>query len=249
MRSIGGRMQAGQTTVDLEVIGFYRKVSNLIVDTDDGTGSGNTITANSTNAVRVHGLSLVGSASLTSAVAATLGYTYTTSEQGNSAGGRLQLTAGPALESRELHRSICIPPATPVGGTLSVFWVGEIFDNVSSFGRVPSGNYAVVDLAGRYFLDCTAATSHQPATGESLQRDVCDRARPGFPRHRWHAVSHEHAGRAAHAPRLVHVSVLASGFAGIRRLRAVRSSRSPRFAARPGGRRSTDICLGSTRVE
>jgi hypothetical protein len=80
-------VQHGATTVDLEFIGFYRKVSDLIVDTDDGTGSGNSITANSTNAVRVHGFSLVGSASLTSAVATTLGYTYTTSESGNTLAG------------------------------------------------------------------------------------------------------------------------------------------------------------------
>jgi len=138
--------------VDLEFIGFYRKVSNLIVDTDDGTGSGNTITANSTNAVRVHGFSVVGSASMTSAVAASLGYTYTTSEQGNQlAGGYSSL---PGLPSNRVNSSVDVHPArTPVGATLSVFWVGEIFDNASGFGRVPSGKYTVVDLAGRYFLD------------------------------------------------------------------------------------------------
>src|SRR4029453_912093 len=82
--SFGGRIQRGETTVDLEVIGFYRKVSDLIIDVDDGTGSGNTITDNSTNAVRVHGFSLVGSASLTSAIATTLGYTYPPPDQGKT---------------------------------------------------------------------------------------------------------------------------------------------------------------------
>jgi hypothetical protein len=37
--SFGGRMERGPTTIDLELIGFYRKVSNLIVDTDDGRRS------------------------------------------------------------------------------------------------------------------------------------------------------------------------------------------------------------------
>ena len=37
--------------------------------------------------VRVHGFGSVGSASLTSAVATTLGYTCTTSEQGNTLAG------------------------------------------------------------------------------------------------------------------------------------------------------------------
>jgi vitamin B12 transporter len=150
--SFGGRIQRGETTVDLEFIGFYRKVSDLIVDTDDGTGSGNTITANSTDAVRVHGFALVGSASLTSAVAATLGYTYTTSEQGNTlAGGYNSL---PGLPSNRVNWSVDFHPARkPYGGTMTFFWVGEIFNNVSGFGSVPAGNYAVVDLAGRYFLD------------------------------------------------------------------------------------------------
>jgi vitamin B12 transporter len=150
--SIGERLQRGGTTVDLEFIGFYRNVSNLIVDTDDGTGSGNTITANSSNAVRVHGVSLVGSASLTSALAASLGYTYTTSEQGNTlAGGYSSL---PGLPSNCVNASADLHPGRkPFGGTLTVFWVGDIFDNVSGFGRVPSGNYTVVDLSGRYFLD------------------------------------------------------------------------------------------------
>jgi vitamin B12 transporter len=150
--SFGGRIQRGETTVDLEVIGFHRKVSDLIIDVDDGSGSGNTITANSTNAVRVNGFSLVGSASLTSAIAATLGYTYTTSEQGNTlAGGYSSL---PGLPSNRVNWSVDLHPARkPYGATLTFFWVGDIFNNVSGFGSVPAGNYAVVDLAGRYFLD------------------------------------------------------------------------------------------------
>jgi vitamin B12 transporter len=127
-------------------------VSDLIVDTDDGTGSGNTITANSANAVRVHGFGVVGSASLTSAVATSLGYTYTTSEQGNTLAGGY--SALPGLPSNRVNWSVDLHPRrSPFGGTLTFFWVGEIFDNVSGFGSVPSGEYAVVDLAGRYFLD------------------------------------------------------------------------------------------------
>ena len=150
--SFGGRIQRGETTIDLEFIGFYRKVSDLIIDTDDGTGSGNTITANSTDAVRVHGFGFVGSASLTSAVATTLGYTYTTSEQGNTlAGGYSSL---PGLPSNRVNWSLDLHPSRKrYGATLTFFWVGEIFDNVSGFGSVASGDYAVVDLAGRYFLD------------------------------------------------------------------------------------------------
>ena len=150
--SLGGRLQRGTTALDLELVGFYRRISHLIVDTDDGTGSGNTVTANSDEAVKVHGVSLLGSASLTPAVAVTLGYTYTTSEQGNTlAGGYSSL---PGLPSNRVNASVDLHPAgRRVGASMTLFHVGDIFDNVSSFGKVPSGNYTVVDLAGRYFLD------------------------------------------------------------------------------------------------
>jgi vitamin B12 transporter len=150
--SFGGRLQPGAATVDLEVVAFYRQISNLIVDTDDGTGSGNTITANSDDTVRVHGFSLLGSASLNPALTALVGYTYTTSEQGNTlAGGYSSL---PGLPSNRVNASADFHPVRkPFGGSLTVFWVGEIIDNVSGFGKVPSGNYTATDLAGRYFLD------------------------------------------------------------------------------------------------
>jgi vitamin B12 transporter len=150
--SIGGRMASGATTVDVEVVGFYRKVTDLIVDVDDGSGSGNTITANTQNAVRVHGFSLVGSASLTGSVATSLGYTYTTSKQGNQLAGGY--SALPGLPSNRVNASIDIhPSAVPAGATVTALWVGEIFDNVSGFGQVPSGEYTVIDVAGRYFFD------------------------------------------------------------------------------------------------
>ena len=150
--SFGSRIQSGETTIDLEFIGFYRKVEDLIVDTDHPDGSGNTITANSTNAVRVHGFEFVGSASLTSAVAATLGYTYTTSEQGNTlAGGYSSL---PGLPSNRVNWAVDLHPTRKrYGATVAFFWVGDIFNNVAGFGSVPAGNYTVVDLSGRYFLD------------------------------------------------------------------------------------------------
>src|SRR6185503_11643030 len=78
--SIGGRLQAGATTLNLEAIGFYRRVTDLIVDVDDGSGE-TTITANRPDVVRVRGLSLVASAIAARSVAATLGYTYTRSQE------------------------------------------------------------------------------------------------------------------------------------------------------------------------
>ncbi|MGB7220014.1 MAG: TonB-dependent receptor [Vicinamibacterales bacterium] len=150
--SVGTRVQGGETIVDLEVITFYREVKDLILDVDDGTGSGNTVTANTTDAVRVKGVSFVGSASLTPAVSGSLGYTYTTSELGNQIAGGY--SAIPGLPSNQVESSVDLHPAmVPFGATLAVNWVGETFDTVSGFGNVPSGKYAVVNLGTRVFLD------------------------------------------------------------------------------------------------
>ncbi len=55
----------------------------------------------------------------------------------------------------ELLLSIMDRPAYRFGGT-TVFAdnrVGDMFDTVSGFGNVPSGDYIVVDLSGRVFVD------------------------------------------------------------------------------------------------
>ncbi len=150
--SIGGRIARGDASVDVAVTAFHREISDLIVDTDDGTDTGNTVTANSADTVRVNGFSVTGAASLNSAITTSFGYTYTTSEQGNTlAGGYSSL---PGLPSNRVNATADLHPARkPFGASVTVFWVGDIFDNVSTFGKVPSGNYTVVDVAARYFLD------------------------------------------------------------------------------------------------
>ena len=199
--SFGGRIQRGETTVDLEFIGFYRKMSDLIIDVDDGTGSGNTITDNSTNAVRVHGFELVGSASLTSAVATTLGYTYTTSEQGQHPGGRLQFVAGSAFESRER-----------VGGSASRAQAVRRHAHVllgrrhfqQRLGVRPGPGWQLRrGRSGRPLLPrrATAASVQRPAR-EPVRCGLRDGKRTGFPRRRRRAVSHEaYRGSAAHPSR------------------------------------------------
>jgi vitamin B12 transporter len=41
----------------------------------------------------------------------------------------------------------------PFGVGLTVNGVGEMFDVVNGFGDVPSGDYVIVDLTGRVYLD------------------------------------------------------------------------------------------------
>ncbi len=147
--SLARRIIAGQTVFTVEATGFYRRVTNLIVDVDDGSGE-TTITANSPEQVRVKGVSLAGTGQLTAAVSGSLSYTYAKSERNDLAGGYAAIVGIPANQVQatvDLH-----PTRLPVGLTLTVNAVGELNDNVSGFGLVPSGDYVITDLSGRVFF-------------------------------------------------------------------------------------------------
>jgi vitamin B12 transporter len=148
--SIGGRVPAGETSINLEAIAFFRRVSDLIVDEDDGSGE-TTITANSENKVKVYGVSFIGSSALTSGFSASLGYTYNKSQENELAGGYNAILG---LPSNQFEAAFDLHPATkPFGVGLTVNTIGEISNSVSGIGTVPSGDYTLVDLSGRYFFD------------------------------------------------------------------------------------------------
>ena len=149
--SIGTLVYAGDTTVNIEAIGFYRNVTDLIVEIDDGSGE-TTITANQPAEVKVRGFSLVGSATLTRALSGSVGYTYTNSERRQDVAGGY--SALPGIPDHQFQTSFDVhPDGVPVGATLTVNRVGSMFDTVSGFGSVPSGEYTIVDLSGRVFVD------------------------------------------------------------------------------------------------
>lgn len=149
--SLAQRLTMGDTVVTLEATGFYRRVTNLIVDVDDGSGE-TTVTANRPDRLQVRGVTLVGSGALSAAVSGSLSYTYTKSERRNDLAGGYQALTG--IPANQVQATLDLHPArVPAGLTLTVNAVGALDDNVSGFGRVASGDYTVVDLAGRLFLD------------------------------------------------------------------------------------------------
>jgi outer membrane receptor protein involved in Fe transport len=149
--SLGHRFLAGATAVTLEAIGFYRRVTDLIVDVDDGSGE-TTITANRPDRVRVRGVTLVGSVAVSSSVSGSLGYTYTKSQRTNELAGGYDALAG--IPENQVNAFVDIhPTGLPFGVTVTANGVGEMFNTVSGFGGVPSGEYAVVDLSGRVYFD------------------------------------------------------------------------------------------------
>jgi vitamin B12 transporter len=126
------------------------RVSDLIVDVDDRSGE-TTITANSENQVKVYGVSFVGSSAVSSAFSASLAYTYNRSQQNQLAGGYDAILG---LPSNQFEAGFDVHPTTkPFGVGVTVNSIGEITDSVSNIGNVSSGDYTLVDLSGRVFLD------------------------------------------------------------------------------------------------
>jgi vitamin B12 transporter len=149
--SFGHRMSTGSTVLTMEVVGFYRRVTDLIVDVDDGSGE-TTITANQPDIVRVRGVQLVGSAAFAPAWSASLSYTYSRSQQGNELSGGFDALTG--IPANQVDASVDFHPVrAPFGLTLTANGVGRITDSVSGLGAIAGGRYTVVDLSGRYFLD------------------------------------------------------------------------------------------------
>jgi outer membrane cobalamin receptor len=149
--SIGMRGRAGAAALLGEAIVFHRTISNLIADVDDGSGEGTTVTANQPDRVKASGVSLVGSMT-GAAVTASLGYTYSRTQQQNEVSGGYAAIAG--IPSNQVEAMLDLHPVRmPIGATLTVNGVGEMFDSVSGFGNVPSGDYVVTAISGRVFLD------------------------------------------------------------------------------------------------
>jgi vitamin B12 transporter len=134
-----------------EAIYFHRRVENLIVDVDDGSGSGNTIAMNVPGKTRVRGEQLVLGVTPSESWSANLSYTYNNSESNNTSGGYNSI---PGIPRDQTAISVNYSPSSqPFGLTLTVNDVGKVYDIVGGVGRVDRGKYTVVDIDGRVFLD------------------------------------------------------------------------------------------------
>ena len=177
--SLGGRiLRSGSSAINIEAIAFVRRVTDLIVDIDDGSGE-TTMTANQPDRIRVRGISFVGSGSVTSAVSASLGYTYTNSQRNELAGG---YTAIVGIPKNQLEGSLDVHPASvPFGAMVTLNTVGDTFDSVSGFGSVRSGNYTIVDLSGRFFLDARRRHRINMRLENVFDEEYTTRHARGFP--------------------------------------------------------------------
>jgi vitamin B12 transporter len=148
--SFGVSARSGDRTFNVEIIGFYRLVDDLIIGELDENDL--EVPQNSEDTVRVKGVSFVGSTALGLDLSASLGYTYTKAQgRSGTAGGYSVL---PGIPSNHVQATVDYHPRSlPFGAKLAINGVGETFDIVSGFGDVPSGDYLVADLSGRVYLD------------------------------------------------------------------------------------------------
>jgi vitamin B12 transporter len=150
--SVGGYLRAGESTISLEAIGFYRDITDLIIEVDHPDGSGNTITTNGPGHVKAKGVTIVGTATVNRSLSGSLGYTYTKSEgSAIAAGGYENL---PGIPANLVDASFDVHPAgRPFGFSSTINFVGETVNAAPGFGNVTSESYTLVDVSGRYFVD------------------------------------------------------------------------------------------------
>jgi vitamin B12 transporter len=141
---VGG--QAGRFT--WQATAFARRIEDLIIDVYDLPAFPDGIYMNTDDKVKVRGLELLATAQLTDALSARVSYTYT---RARAAHAGEQFDRIPKAHAKA---GISWDPADkPVGASVSLLWVGDVFSTVSGFGRRNYGDYVVTDLAAHVYLD------------------------------------------------------------------------------------------------
>ena len=148
--SLGGAAAVGDAQLKWELIGFYRGIKNLIDFQSFDATTNQVVFGNDPDKVTVHGAELTLSAAMTTALSATFDATYSHARQ---SGSSLQFDQVPVTQLKgglDYH-----PGESPFGATVTLVHVGDIDDEPigAGNGRYGYGNYTVVDLGGRFFLD------------------------------------------------------------------------------------------------
>jgi vitamin B12 transporter len=150
--TLGARFQVMGHATKLEATGFARDISNVIDFTGYNAGTGQYIWGNVEGVVTTRGGQLQGETALTPSVKANLAYTY--NETKDTTG--TQLTNIPVQQLKAgLDWS---PDSLPVGVTASLAYTGKVTTPYLT-RTLNYGEYATVDLSGRYFID--QARHHQ----------------------------------------------------------------------------------------
>lgn len=144
--SIGGRPTVAGVALHWELIGFGRNVHNLIdfATFDPVTQQG--VFGNVPRTVRVRGAEVVLDAQIAPALTVSVNYTYNHAH--DDAGQQIDQVPRDLFKAGlDYH-----PASQPFGMTLTLVHTGQNFITVAG-NRLQYGDFTVVDLSGRYFLD------------------------------------------------------------------------------------------------
>lgn len=156
--SMGGKLPL-PGSIGWQVTGFARNIDNLIdVVEDDEYPFGRY--QNVPGKVKVRGAEVLVNAPIGTAFKANASYTYARSR---NEGSDLQRPRTPLRFAKGLLSYA--PPASVFGGSVSLNWIGDVFQSVGVFGRRNFGRYTTVDLAG--YLKVGEGSHHR--VGVSLQ--------------------------------------------------------------------------------
>jgi outer membrane cobalamin receptor len=150
--SVGGVAPIGSAQVKWEAISFYRVIKNLIAYQSFDSQTDQEVFGNVPGRVTVHGEEVTLDAHLTEALSGNFSATYNRSRQ---SGVEFQLDQVPVTEVKlELAYD---PPQRRCGAGITIVNVGDLDDEPLGVGngRYGYGNYTVLNLNGRLFLDAT----------------------------------------------------------------------------------------------
>ena len=142
--SFGGYLNNRRTK--WEFVGFFRTIKDLISFDGFDEDTDQSLAVNVPGTVHVRGAEFVVDTALTNDVTGTASYTYSRSRQA----GDLQLARVPEQQGKvgfDYH-----PAGRQFGASATLNYVGRVFQSVWD-GREEFGKYAIVDLAGRYYID------------------------------------------------------------------------------------------------
>jgi outer membrane cobalamin receptor len=148
--SIGGAADLGSASLKWELIGFYRDIKNLIDFAAFDPDTNQDVFGNVPGTVITRGLEVTLEGTITTSLSGIFSATYNRTRQ---SGSDVQFNQIPVTQVKlgfDYH-----PKGEPFGASINIVNLGDVDDMPlgSDGGRFGYGNYTVVDLGARLFLD------------------------------------------------------------------------------------------------
>jgi outer membrane cobalamin receptor len=148
--SIGGVADLGPASLKWELIGFYRDIKNLIDYATFDPDTNQDVFGNVAGTVITRGVEATLEWAITASLSGNFSATYNKTRQ---SGSEVQFNQIPVTQVKlgfDYH-----PSGAPCGASVNIVHLGNVDDMPlgSDAGRFGYGNYTVVDLSARLFLD------------------------------------------------------------------------------------------------